>query len=109
MTHPWSLKRLRDEAECSVLDWGRVFIKKREDEMDVRIEFRADSLTARRSALQFAEALVTRVQEQLPGMRADFHAESDHYRVHFRDFGSAELKAAHVLYERLARRYGPGA
>lgn len=104
MALSWSLTRRREQPSC-VLDWGHVFMKARGDEIDVRLEFRADSLSARRSALQFAKALTARMQEQRPGMRADFFVEHDHYRVHFRDFGSAELKAVHGFYEILARRF----
>lgn len=79
------------------------------DETDIRIEYDASPLEARSSALTFARALVDHVQEQQPGIRAEFVAARDHYHVRFKDFGSAELRAAHGLHALLTRRYAPGA
>jgi len=88
-------------------DWGQVVVQSLGDETDILIEFDASSLEARSSALTFARALVDQVQDQQPGMRAEFVAARDHYHVRLKDFGSAELRAAHGLHDLLTRRYAP--
>jgi hypothetical protein len=88
-------------------DWGQVTVQKRADETDILIEFDVSSLDARRRALAFAKELSVQMQEQSPGTRAEFVRASDHYHVRFKDFGSAELKAAHEFQSLLTRRYCP--
>lgn len=93
---PLAPQRLDGGDTYLVGNWGQVVVQSLGDETDILIEF-SSSLEARSSALTFARALVDQMQEQRPGMHAEFVAADDHYHVRFRDFGSAELRAAHGL------------
>jgi len=103
----WPPQRPDEGDTYRIGDWGWVVVQSLGDETDILIEFDS-SLEARSSALTFTRALVDQVQGQQPGMRAEFVAARDHYHVRLKDFGSAELRAAHGLHALLFRRYAPG-
>ena len=102
----WPPQRSAEGDTYRIGDWGWVVVQSLGDETDILIEFDS-SLEARSSALTFARGLVDQVQGQQPGMHAEFVAARDHYHVRFKDFGSAELRAAHGLQALLTRRYAP--
>ena len=100
----WPPRRPDKGDTYRIGDWGQAVVQSLGDETDILIEFDA-ALEARSSALTFVRTLVDQVQEQQPGMHAEFVAARDHYHVRFKDFGSAELRAAHGLQTLLTRRY----